>query len=309
MRCPLLPLLDALAWLLARAPQSLLLGLGRALAGVGRPWLRSRRRIARRNIDLCFPGLDAAERGRLADASVENAMVGVVELFRAWHAPAATLRPLATVTGIEHLQAALARGRGVVVLGGHTTHIEMGIRLVGEALGRPLHVMLRRHNDAGLERWIDRSRRRVYAGTIGKKEVPALLQALRDGHPVIYAADQDFNRRHAFVPFFGVPAATLTALPGLLRDSGAAMVTFWTRRDDDGHYHVRVGPAWTGWPTGDDSADAARYMAELEALVREAPAQYLWVHKRFKTRPQGEPKLYEATRKRRRHKAKPAGQG
>ena len=292
MRCPLLPLLDALAWLLARLPQPAVLALGRSLAWLARPLLRSRRRIARRNIDLCFPGLDDRARRRLADASVANAAVGLLETLRAWHAPSSVLRPLARVEGVEHLQAALARG-GVVLLGGHTTHIEMGIRLVGEALGRPPVVLLRRHNDECLEQWIDRSRRRHFAAeTIGKKDVRDFLDALRAGQPVVWAGDQDSNRRSVFVPFFGVPASTVAVLPGFLRDTGASMVTFWTRRDDAGVYHVRIAPAWDGWPGGDDAADAARYMAELEALVRDAPEQYLWVHKRFKTRPAGEPSLY-----------------
>lgn len=292
MRCWFLPLLDAFAWVLARAPQRVVLAGGRALAFLGRPLLRSRRRIAARNVELCFPALDAAARRRLVDASVADTVTGVLETIRAWHASPATLRKIATVEGVEYLQAALARG-GVVLLGAHTTHIEMGIRLVGDALGRAPVVLLRRHNDACLEHWIDRSRRRAWATeTIGKKDVRAFLDALRAGQPVIYAGDQDSNRRHAFVPFFGIPAATLTVLPDFLRDAGASMVPWWTRRDDDGRYHVRIGPPWDGWPTGDPVADAARYMAELESIVREAPEQYLWVHKRFKTRPPGEPSLY-----------------
>lgn len=292
MRCWFLPLLDAFAWLLARVPQRAVLASGRALAFVARPLLRSRRRIAARNVELCFPALDAAARARLVDESVANTVIGVLESIRAWHASSSTLRPIATIEGAEHLHAALARG-GVVLLGGHTTHLEMGIRLLGEALGRPPVVLLRRHNNACIEDWIDRSRRRAWAAdTLGKKDVRAFLDALRAGEPVIYAGDQDSNRRHAFVPFFGVPAATLTVLPEFLRDTGASMVTWWTHRDADGRYRLRIGPAWDGWPTGDPERDAARYMAELEAVVREAPGQYLWVHKRFKTRPPGESPLY-----------------
>ena len=292
MHPALLPLLDAGAWMLARMPKPAVLATGRALATLARPLLRSRRRIAAINIGLCFPELDADSRRRLADASVVDTMIGVLESVRSWRAPSSALAPLAQVEGIEHLRAALARG-GVVLLGGHSTPLEMGIRLVGEALGRPPVVMLRRHNDPCLEGWIDRSRRRHWASdTLGKKEVGALLDALRAGEPVIWVADQDANRRHAFVPFFGVPAATLTVLPDFLRQTGASMLPFWIRREDDGRYRLRIGPAWSDWPSGDAAADAARYNAELEAAILEAPSQYLWAHKRFKTRPPGEPPVY-----------------
>src|SRR5690606_19450457 len=109
---------------------------------------------------------------------------------------------------------------------------------------------------------------------------------------VLYLGDQDFSYRNAFVPFFGVPAATVTALPGLMQEAGVAALPFWMQRGDDGRYRLRIEPQWPHWPTGDPAADAARYMAELETVVRRAPAQYLWVHRRFKTRPPGEPDLY-----------------
>ncbi len=291
MRCWSTPLLDAAAWVVGRLPQRAALALGRALAWLSWPLLRSRRRIARANVDACFPELDATARRRLADASLVNTVIGVLELVRGWHAPARTLAPLATVVGIERLRDALSRG-GVMLVGGHMTHAELGVRLIGDALGRPLHAMARRHNDPCLEGWIERSRRRVMASTIGKKDVRALLRTLLDGQPVIYVADQNFNYQHAFVPFFGVPAATMTALPELARRGRATMLPFWIRRDDAGHYHVRIEPTWSDWPSGDPARDAARYMAELEAAVREAPDQYLWAHQRFKTRPPGAAPLY-----------------
>jgi KDO2-lipid IV(A) lauroyltransferase len=291
VRCALLPLLDGVAWIVGRWPQPLVLAVGRALAWLGRPLLRKRRRVARINIDLCFPEFDENARRRLVDASVANTVIGVFEMLRAWHAPAKTLAPLATVEGIDRLRDALARG-GVVLLGGHLTHSELAMRMIGDALGRKPFALVRRHNDPCLERWIDRSRLRMLAGTVAKKDVRGLLRALQAGEPVAYLSDQNFNYQHAFVPFFGVPAATITALPDIVRRGRATMLPFWSRRDADGRYHVTVGPAWDGWPSDDPERDAARYMAELEAAVRAAPDQYLWVHQRFKTRPPGAPPLY-----------------
>lgn len=294
MRCWLLAApLQAMAWVVARLPQRLALSLGRALAWLLRPLLRSRRRIAAINIALCFPDLDARAQRRLVEANVTHTVIGALELVRAWHAPAAVLRDQCRIEGLAHLQAALAQGRGVLLVTAHFIPYELALRLLGDALGRRVRLVAREHNNACLQAWIEASRRRVSGPTLPKKRGrEPLLAALRAGEVVGYLADQDFSYRHVFVPFFGVPAATLTAMPELVQASGAAALPFWFWRGDDGRYVLRIEPAWSGWPGGDPAQDAARYMAELEAAVREAPAQYLWVHRRFKTRPPGEPPLY-----------------
>ena len=292
MRCLATVPLAWAAWAVARLPQAALLALGRAAAWLAWPLLRSRRRVAAINIALCFPGLDAARQAALVRESVVNTVVGALELMRAWCAPSRTLAGLAHVEGLHHLREALASGRGVLLMCGHFTHTELAARLLGEALGRPVRVVVRRHNNACLERWFESARSAVFGPTIAKKDVRALLRALSQGQPVVYSADQNFTYQNAFVPFFGVPAATLTATPGLVRRGRAVLLPFWYRRDDDGRYAIRIEPTWAGWPSGDPVQDAARYMQELEAVVRECPGQYLWAHRRFKTRPPGEPPLY-----------------
>ena len=292
MRCLATPLLQGLAWCLARLPQGMALAFGRALAWLAWPLLRSRRRVARINVDLCFPALDIRERRRLADASVVNTVIGALELLRAWHAPSWRLRGLADIEGLGHLREALASGRGVLLMCGHFTHTELAVRLLGEALGRPARVVVRRHNSRCLEAWFERSRAAVYGPSIGKKDVRGLIRALQAGEPVVYSADQNFTYQNAFVPFFGVPAATLTATPELVRRGRAVLLPFWYRREADGRYRIRVEAGWPGWPSEDPVEDAARYMRELETVVRECPEQYLWAHRRFKTRPPGTPPVY-----------------
>jgi KDO2-lipid IV(A) lauroyltransferase len=292
MRCLGLVPLSWAAKAVARLPQPALLALGRAAAWLAWPLLRSRRRVAAINVALCFPQLDAATQAALVRESLVNTVVGALELLRAWFAPPAALAGLARIEGLPHLREALARGQGVLLMCGHFTHTELAVRLLGQALGQPVRVVVRRHNNACLERWFDAARCAVFGPTIGKKDVRALLRNLSDGQPVVYSADQNFTYQNAFVPFFGVPAATLTATPELVRRAGAVLLPFWYRRDDDGRYVIRIEPTWAGWPSGDPATDAARYMAELEAVVRQCPGQYLWAHRRFKTRPPGEPPLY-----------------
>ncbi len=291
-RCWFVAPLDLLAAGISRLPQSLLLWLGGALAWLSWPAMGKRRCYARSNIALCFPGLDHAQRKRLLRENLRATATGALELIRAWYAPAPVLAGLAEIDGIEHLRAATATGRGVLLFGGHFTSSELCARLLQEVVGQPVHVVVRRNNHRCLEAMFDRARRSHFAGTIAKKDVRGLLRVLSSGGVVAYSADQNFTYQNAFVPFFGIPAATLTATPELAQRGKAVVLPFWFHRDRNGRYKLRIEPQWSGWPSGDPAADAARYMAELEKVVRQHPEQYLWVHRRFKTRPPGEANVY-----------------
>jgi KDO2-lipid IV(A) lauroyltransferase len=291
-RCRLLAPANWLAKRVAALPQAWLLRLGAVLAWLSWPLLGRRRRYARRNIALCFPELDARAQRQLLRATLRATVTGVLESLRGWFAPAATLRGLVEVEGLEHIAAARADGGGVLLVTGHSPHLELGGRLLSEALGAPIDIVVRRNNSPCMERFIDGARRRAFAGTIAKKDVRGLLRALSGGHLVAFAGDQDFNYQLAFVPFFGIPPATFTAIPQLAARGNATVLPYWFQREADGRYRLWIEPPWRDWPSGDASADAARYMAELERVVRRHPEQYLWVHRRFKTRPPGEPDLY-----------------
>jgi KDO2-lipid IV(A) lauroyltransferase len=277
---------------IARLPQRVLLALGAVSTGLLWPLLRKRRRIAQINIDLCFPQLDDAARKRLVKQNIRNTVTGVFELIRGWYAPASALRGMADVQGLEHLRAALASGHGVLLLCGHFPHAELCGRLLGEAIGQRVHILARHNNNPCLERVMDGARRRAFAGVVAKKDVRGLLRVLSRGGIVAYSADQNFNYQNAFVPFFGIQASTLTTTPELARRGNAVVLPFWFHRDEAGRYQLRIEPTWEGWPSGNPAADAARYMAELENFVRQHPAQYLWVHRRFKTRPPDEVEVY-----------------
>jgi KDO2-lipid IV(A) lauroyltransferase len=291
-RCRWLAPANAIAHGIACLPQAWLLRLGVVLTWLSWPLLRRRRRYARTNLALCFPELDARAQRRLLRATLRASVTGLLESLRAWFAPPSRLRGLVEVEGLQHLQAAQAGGRGVLLLTGHTPHLELGGRLLSEALGRPVSIVVRRNNHPCIERFIDGARRRAFAATIGKKDVRELLRALARGDVVAQAGDQDFNYQHAFVPFFGIRAATLTAIPELARRGNATVLPYWFQREADGRYRLWIEPQWPGWPSGDPAADAARYMRELETVVRRHPEQYLWVHRRFKTRPPGAAGLY-----------------
>ncbi len=291
-RCWFVAPANLIASAIARLPQSWLLALGSGATWVLSPLLGKRRRYAATNIALCFPAWDEQARARLLRANLRATVTGMLELVRGWYAPGWALRGLADVQGLEHLRAARAQGRGVLLFGGHFPPSELCARLLGDVLGERVNIVARHNNDPCIEHLLDTARRRVFADVIGKKDVRGLLRTLSRGGIVAYSADQDFNYQNAFVPFFGVRAATLTATPDLARRGNAVVLPFWFHRDAKGRYQLRVEPTWEGWPSGDPAQDAARYMAELEAVVRQHPEQYLWVHRRFKTRPPGEAGLY-----------------
>lgn len=276
----------------ARLPQRRLLQLGSVLAWLLTPLLARRRGIARINLALCFPELDAQAREALVRANTRASITGLLEMARAWYAPSSMLRGMVDVQGLEHLQAARAGGRGVLMLTAHFPHVDLGTRLLGEVLGEPLSCMVRRVDGSCGERMMEAGRRRVSASVIGKKDVRGLLRALSRGGMVAYLADQNFTYNSAFVPFFGVPTATLTTTLDLARRAGVAIVPYWCQRLDDGRYRIRIDAPWNEASGIDPVAFAARYMHELEAVIRQHPVQYLWWHRRFKTRPEGEASPY-----------------
>ena len=251
-----------------------------------------RRRIAATNIDLCFPHLDATARKDLLAKTLLSNTTGVLETLRGWFATRKQLTGLARIEGIEHLHAALAEGRGVVVVGAHYDGIELAMRHVADASGRPMPILVRRHNDACIEAVVAAARGTYAGATYDKKDIAGFTSAVRAGQGVFYVPDQNAARRTVFVPFLGVQAATLGAIGGVLQRAGGRVLLMWARRDKAGCQHIDLQPAWPGWPGADETDNAARYMAWVGERLQAAPEQYLWVHRRFKTRPPGERPLY-----------------
>ena len=283
-----LGLLRGVVWLPYRAQ----LATGRLLGRIFRTLARRRRRIAAINIALCFPELDASERRQLLHAHFAALGIGLVEMAMSWWEGATRLQRLVTTDGLQHLQQALAAGNGVILLSAHFTTLEIGGRLL--ALSSPFHVLYRTHKNPVIERVMRTARLRNYDRAIRRQDLRAMLRSLRDNMPVWYAPDQDHGLKHSlFVPFFGIPAATITATARLARSSGAAVVPFIpTRLPDGSGYRLTLYPALDNFPGDSLAADTRRINALLEARIREQPAQYLWVHRRFKTRPPGAPGVY-----------------
>ena len=280
-----------LAALLARLPWRLQRVLGRWLGGFLHVALHDRRRVAERNIALCFPELDAAGQAALVRRSFSELGIGLFEFARAWWGSVQPMRHDLRVEGLEHLAAAQAGGRGVIVISGHFTTLEMAARLMCDHA--PLAGMYRPHDQGAMEWAVKHGRLRYASHMFTREELRPALKHLKRGGLLWFAPDQDTRRGESvFVPFFGRPAYSLTSTHQLARLSGAAVIAFAHERRADGGYTLRLSPAFTDFPGKDAVVDTARVMAAIEAMVRQVPAQYLWIHRRFKRQPDGKGELY-----------------
>jgi Kdo2-lipid IVA lauroyltransferase/acyltransferase len=281
-----------IVWLIGRLPYRALLLLGRALGTMTVRLPGERRRVAQRNLELCLPHLAAAERADLLRASLRDLGLMFVEFAQAWFGSDRALAKIpCEVEGLEHLAACRRTGRGALLVGGHFSHLELCARLVSQRIR--IAGMYRVMDDPVFERAVLRARLRYADTMFVKEDLRRTVKYMRAGGTVWYAPDQDMRGKDSvFVPFFGVPAATITATHHLARLSGAAVIPFFHKRKPGGGYVLRLEAPLTGFPGADVDADTARVNACIERMVRDAPAQYLWIHKRFKTRPLGMPNVY-----------------
>lgn len=280
-------------WLIARLPYPVLMRLGRWLGALAMRVDSARRPVAKANIALCFPELDQAQQAALVDAHLRDIGLMLVEFALGWMGrDEAIARLPLTVEGLEHLERARAAGKGVLLVGGHFSHLELCARLVSQRIR--IAGMYRRMDSAVFEWAVLRARLHYADAMFEKDDIRGTVKYLRGGGTLWYAPDQDMRSKDSvFVPFFGVPAATITATHHLARMGNAVVIPFFHRRlPDNAGYALRLGAPLEHVPSDDVLEDTARVNACIEQMAREAPEQYLWVHKRFKTRPDGMPPVY-----------------
>ncbi|HYF57793.1 MAG TPA: lipid A biosynthesis acyltransferase [Burkholderiaceae bacterium] len=281
----------ALLKAVSRLPLPALRALGGTLGTLAWWVARPRRHVTLVNLRLCFPEMPERERRRLGHQHFRWFMRSILERFVFWCGPEARIRALVRIEGEEILHAHL--GRPLIVLAPHFVALDAcGIRLAMIADG--FVTMYQPQKNPVLEAAMREGRERFGRAVVVSRRqgLRAVLRLVRDGLPFYYLPDMDLGPRDAvFVPFFGVPAATVTATARLVELTGAAVVPFVSRMTPEG-YVGRFHPAWQDFPGDDVEAATRRMNAFIEACVREMPAQYLWSHKRFKTRPPGEPGVY-----------------
>ncbi len=282
----------AALWCLIQLPFSLQVRLGRMLGHLMWAFGGRRKRITQTNIDLCFPELSGEQRTRIARENFESMGIAVLEMGMSWWASERRLRKLVTLEGMEHLDAALQAGHGVILLGIHFTTLEIGGRLL--AMFAHFQVLYRENKNTAMEYVIHRGRSKFTYKPILRDNLLGMRRSLRQNIPVWYAPDQDFGiDKGIFIPFFGIPAATITATSTLAKMAHSPVVPYYQIRLPGAQgYRLMLLPALENFPGADIEADARRINAVIESCIRQQPEQYLWAHRRFKTRPPGSPPLY-----------------
>lgn len=276
-------------------PYTWLCGIGRAIGRLTMFFAKKRRKIAETNLSLCFPDMLEPDRQALIKAHFESLGIALFEIPIGWWGSDNALRGLAHVQGLKHLEEALKQEKGVILLSAHFTSMEIGARLL--SLFIPFHVMYRSHKNPVMERFIAKNRARRCEKAIRRDDVRGLIRSLREGKAVWYAPDQNTQRKQAvFVKFFGHLASTNTATARLTKITGAAVVPFRTiRRAEGGGYDLILEPVLDNYPVDDLKTDTQRVNNIIESWVRDNPEQYLWIHRRFRTRPgTGDPPIYES---------------
>jgi len=283
-------LLVGFVWLLSWLPFRALAALGWLIGHVVASLPTSRRHIGDVNLRLCLPELKPAERRRLLRRHFVAMVQMLLEYGYCWFASRERLERLMRIEGMEHLRA--VDGRNAILLMAHFTGLDLaGMRISMEVPAVGLYSV---QKDPWLDKFFLTKRLRfgtavMFARHLGMR--PA-LRALKEGRRFYYLPDQDFGHRDSiFLPFFGVPAATITGLSRLAAATDAVVLPCYPRREADG-YTLVIEPPLQNFPTTDLVADAVRMNAVIEAMVRRQPHQYFWLHKRFKSRPPGEADFY-----------------
>lgn len=282
-------LVFAFMWLARFLPLGALAAVGNGVGSILFWLIPERRMVTRINLQKCFPQMDSAAREKLARAHFRAFCRAFIEHGILWWSRRSRIERLVRIDGREHLEALNTR---VILFAPHFVGLDATLQRL--SLEVPVAMMFSRQKDPLFDRLLYRGRTRfggrMFPRQAGVKEG---LRAIEEGARYYYLPDLDFGPKHSvFVPFFGVPAATVTGLSYIARSTAAVVVPCVTRMLPGGGYVARLYPAWTDFPSGDDAADARRMMAFIEERVLEMPEQYFWLHKRFKTRPPGEARFY-----------------
>jgi Kdo2-lipid IVA lauroyltransferase/acyltransferase len=278
----------------------------RLLAPLPLPWVRAlgvvlgwvlylvvapRRRVVRRNLALCFPHQDHRERRALVRRHFICFAQAWLDRGWLWHADPAVTRQRIVLTGAVN---ELAGAAPTVVFAPHFVGMDAGWTALTQQVPRDFVGIYTAQANRAVDAWILQGRQRFAAnGPFGRADgVRGLVAALRRGEPLYLLPDMNFGPEESiFVPFYGIQAATVPSLSRFAKLGRAKVVPVVTKLTATG-YEVRVMPAWSGFPTDDVHADTALMNQRLQAWIDEMPEQYYWVHKRFKSRPAGEPPLY-----------------
>ncbi|WP_413734757.1 kdo(2)-lipid IV(A) palmitoleoyltransferase [Sodalis sp. RH21] len=280
-------------FLLVQLPYPVLYLLGGWLGRLSMPFLKRRAAITRRNLELCFPNMDKDKLERTIIGNFTSAGMGLMETGMAWFWPDKRVKRWFDVYGLQNLQRANEHNQGVMVIGIHFMSLELGGRVMG--LCQPMMAMYRPHNNKAMELVQTWGRMRSNKAMLDRKDLRSMIQVLKQGETVWFAPDQDYGPSGSiFAPFFAVnQAATTRGTYTLARLAKPKLVPVVLIRKKNGQgYRLLIQPQLDDYPLDNEMAATCYMNKVVEQEIMRAPDQYLWMHRRFKTRPSGELSLY-----------------
>lgn len=276
-------------WLVSKLPFSVAMALGKGLGLLAHGLMKSRRRIGLVNLALCFPKLSEAERVALMRENFICFGRGLISTTIAWWGSASRLKKLTlSVKGLEHIDP----NKGTMFINPHLYTVEIGGRMIADNI--PFAAVYQRQSSEFFDLLIKQRRLQHFTQVIERSRLKSFMKALTQGENIAYLPDQDFGRKNSvFAPFFNVPTATATATARIAEKTQAQVVFIHATIDMQRKgFELTVTPALKDYPSGDPVADAARINHEIEKIIEPNIANYMWLHKRFKTRPDGMPSVY-----------------
>jgi KDO2-lipid IV(A) lauroyltransferase len=279
-------------WLVVKLPFGMQLAVGRKLGLLFRLFSGYRRTIVRTNISLCFPELNTQQQAQRVKQAYESLGMSLVETAFAYWASDQRFDKYGMLDGLEHIKAAHQQGKGVLLLSGHFCSLDFAGRVLVRHY--PVCFTYQKLRNKLIDSAVKKRRAESCEILINRYDTRGFIKALKAGHVIWYAPDQDQSRKNSvFAPFFGIPANTLTATSKLVKLTGTAVLPFHIRRlPGSKGYALTIEPPLQNFPSESETEDAARFNAIIESQVREHPEQYLWMHRRFKTRPNEGEKRY-----------------
>ena len=280
-------------WLIAKLPYKFIIFLGKGLGQLIKFLIPSRKKVVLTNLELCFKDLTSNDRKKLCDAHFSELGLMITQTFKAFLGNTKKLEQTAIINGREHLDQCIKNKQGVLMVAGHFTALDLG----GKILARYYKFagMYRKHKHPLAEYIVAKSRLNYTDTMFERDELKSIIKYLRAGNILWYAPDQNYRRgQSVFVPFFGNQASTITATHQLARLSKCKVLFFHVKRNTTAPYYtLSISPPLENFPSKDPVEDTKRINQGIEKMVKTSPAEYLWVHKRFKTVEEGKKNPYK----------------
>jgi len=280
------------AKLITFLPISIQVLIGRAIGVLLYRLASRRKKIARTNIQLCFPDKTEQQQHTLLKENFALTGLALIETSACWFSSLNRRSSLESISGSEHLENAISKGKGVILLSFHMTSLELGCCLLSKHY--PISGMYKPNKEPLLEHIMTKGRLRHLNKLLKQNEVRSTIKALRNNEIVWYAADQNYGSKSSiFIPFFGIQASTITATTKFAKLTGATVIPFTQKRTKNGQgLELTLHPALDNFTGENEEKDALQINQFLEKYLDQYPEDYMWIHQRFRSRPAGEPPIY-----------------